>query len=52
MFRFTRSILDDDENAGLEVLPFVVDVEVTILQMPGESEDDAIARAGNKLQAL
>lgn len=52
MFRFARSILDDDENAGLEVLPFVVDVEVTILQMPGESEDDAIARAGNKLQAL
>ncbi|KAG5532145.1 hypothetical protein RHGRI_026682 [Rhododendron griersonianum] len=26
MFRFARSMLNDDENAGLEVLPFVVDV--------------------------
>lgn len=52
MFRFARSMLDDDENAGLEVLPFVVDVAVTILQMPRESEHDAIARAGNELQKL
>ncbi|KAI8538874.1 hypothetical protein RHMOL_Rhmol09G0137200 [Rhododendron molle] len=52
MFRFARSMLDDDENARLEVLPFVVGVAVTILQMPGQSEDDAIARAGNKLQTL
>ncbi|KAF7131649.1 hypothetical protein RHSIM_Rhsim09G0093600 [Rhododendron simsii] len=52
MFRFARSMLDDDKNAGLEVLPFVVDVAVTILHMPGESEEDAIAWAGNKLQTL
>jgi hypothetical protein len=52
MFEFARSMMNDEENAGVEALPLVVDVAVIVVQMPGESEDDAIARAGDRLQKL
>lgn len=45
MLKFVHSMVNDPKNVHRAVLPLVVDIEIITRQSPGESEDDAIARA-------
>ncbi|KAI8532464.1 hypothetical protein RHMOL_Rhmol11G0216300 [Rhododendron molle] len=45
MLKFVHSMVNDPKNVHRAVLPLVVEIEIITRQSPGESEDDAIARA-------